>query len=236
MEGKGPMEAAFPPEQGERGRTPVRSGRPPRKLAGRVEERILDAAGRVFLERGFQGASVDEIAEVASAGKPTIYARFPNKQALFTAVVERLVQRNTSLDAFSCAGGSVEERLDALAALILTRVLTLETVGLVRVAVAEARRVPDLATSVSCMGRERPTEAVARVFGELAASSEIGASLAFKADKLKETARRFLDLVVLPMLMRALFGEDLAALRAEIEPHASRAVAFFLAACAHRAA
>jgi AcrR family transcriptional regulator len=236
MEGKGPMEAAFPPEQGERGRTPVRSGRPPRKLAGRVEERILDAAGRVFLERGFQGASVDEIAEVASAGKPTIYARFPNKQALFTVVVERLVQRNTSLDAFSCAGGSVEERLDALAALILTRVLTLETVGLVRVAVAEARRFPDLATSVSCMGRERPTEAVARVFGELAASSEIGASLAFTADKLKETARRFLDLVVLPMLMRALFGEDLAALRAEIEPHASRAVAFFLAACAHGAA
>jgi AcrR family transcriptional regulator len=232
MEGKGPMEAAFPPEQGERGRTPVRSGRPPRKLAGRVEERILDAAGRVFLERGFQGASVDEIAEVASAGKPTIYARFPNKQALFTVVVERLVQRNTSLDAFSCAGGSVEERLDALAALILTRVLTLETVGLIRVAVAEARRFPDLATSVSCMGRERPTEAVARVFGELAASSEIGASLAFKAEKLKETARRFLDLVVLPMLMRALFGEDLAALRAEIEPHASRAVAFFLAACA----
>jgi AcrR family transcriptional regulator len=236
MEGKGPMEAAFPPEQGERGPTSVHSGRPPRKLAGRVEERILDAAGRVFLERGFQGASVDEIAEVASAGKPTIYARFPNKQALFTAVVERLVQRNTSLDAFSCAGGSVEERLDALAALILTRVLTLETVGLIRVAVAEARRFPDLATSVSCMGRERPTEAVARVFGELAASSEIGASLAFKADKLKETARRFLDLVVLPMLMRALFGEDLAALRAEIEPHASRAVAFFLAACAHGAA
>jgi hypothetical protein len=33
------------------------------------------------------------------------------------------------------------------------------------------------------------------------------------------------------MLMRALFGEDLAALRAEIEPHAARSVAFFLAAC-----
>ena len=48
-----------------------------------------------------------------------------------------------------------------------------------------------------------------------------------------ETARRFLDLVVLPMLMRALFGEDLAALRAEIEPHAARSVAFFLAACGH---
>jgi AcrR family transcriptional regulator len=236
MEGKAAMEAALTPDQGQLGRGLVRSGRPPRKLAGQVEERILDAAGRVFLERGFQGASVDEIAEVASAGKPTIYARFPNKQALFTAVVERLVQRNTSLDAFSCAGGSIEERLDALAALILTRVLTLETIGLIRVAVAEARRFPDLATSVSCMGRERPTEAVARVFGELAASGEIGASPGFAPEKLRETARHFLDLAVLPMLMRALFGEDLAALRAEIEPHASRAVAFFLAACGHNAA
>jgi hypothetical protein len=81
------------------------------------------------------------------------------------------------------------------------------------------------------MGRERPKEAVARIFGELAASSEIGASPAFSPEKLQETARRFLDLVVLPMLMRALFGEDLAALRAEIQPHAARTVAFFLAAC-----
>ena len=233
MEGEAAMEGAWIPEQGERGRGPVRSGRPPRALAGRVEERILDAAGRVFLERGFQGASVDEIAEAASAGKPTIYARFPNKQALFTAVIERLVRRNTSLDAFSCAGRSVEERLDALAVLILTRVLTVETVGLIRVAVAEARRFPDLATSVSCMGRERPTEAVAGIFGDLAASSEIDASPAFTPEKLRETARRFLDLVVLPMLMRALFGEDLAALRAEIEPHAARAVDFFLAGCGH---
>jgi hypothetical protein len=31
--------------------------------------------------------------------------------------------------------------------------------------------------------------------------------------------------------MRALFGEDLSALRAEIEAHAARSVAFFLAAC-----
>jgi AcrR family transcriptional regulator len=208
----------------------VRCGRPPRELAGQVEERILDAAGRVFLEHGFQGASVDEIAEAASAGKPTIYARFPNKQALFAAVIERLVRRNTSLDVLSCGDGSIEERLDTLAAVILTRLLTPEPIGLIRVAMAEARRFPVLATSVSCVGRTRPAEAVARVFGELAASGDIGGSPAFAAEKLPETARHFLDLVVLPMLVRALYGEDLNALRAEIGPHAARSVAFFLAA------
>src|ERR1700677_4996243 len=104
MEGEGAMEADTAEEK--RGRGVVRYGRPPREHAGRVEERILDAAGRVFLERGFQGASVDEIADAASAGKPTIYARVPNKQGLFTAVIERLVRRNTSLDALFCAGES----------------------------------------------------------------------------------------------------------------------------------
>ena len=43
----------------------VRSGPPPRALAGEVEERILDAAAKVFLERSFEGANVDEIADVA---------------------------------------------------------------------------------------------------------------------------------------------------------------------------
>jgi AcrR family transcriptional regulator len=231
MEGKGAMDTKIAPDGREMRRGAVRYGRPPREHAGQVEERILDAAGRVFLEHGFQGASVDEIAEAASAGKPTIYARFPNKEALFTAVVERLVRQNTSLYALSCAGDSIEARLDALAATILTRILAPETIGLIRVAVAEARRFPDLATSVSCMGRQRQIEAVAAVFGELAATDTIGSLSAFAPDKLQETARRFLDLAVLPMLMRALFGEDLAALRAEIEPHAARSVAFFLAAC-----
>jgi AcrR family transcriptional regulator len=235
MEAEGSMDAKTGPDRGEMGQGAVRYGRPPREHAGQVEERILDAAGRVFLEHGFQGASVDEIAEAASAGKPTIYARFPNKPALFTAVVERLVRRNTSPYALSCAGDSIEERLDALASIILTRILAPETIGLIRVAVAEARRFPELATSVSCMGRQRQIEAVTSVFGELAATDAIGASPAFAPDKLQETARRFLDLAVLPMLMRALFGEDLAALRAEIDSHASPSVAFFLAACGHRA-
>ena len=61
-------------------RAAVRFGRPPKELAGQVNARILDAACKVFLERGFEGASIDEIAEVARSGKPTIYARFRDKR------------------------------------------------------------------------------------------------------------------------------------------------------------
>jgi len=61
----------------------------------------------------------------------------------------------------------------------------------------------------------------------------MGMAPAFAPDRLPETARRFMDIIVFPMSMRALFGEDLAEVRAEIGPHVRRAVAFFLAACRH---
>ena len=68
-----------------------RLGRPPKDLAGDVKARILDAAQRVFLKRGYQAASLDEIAEMAPASKPTIYAHFEGKEALFEAVVARVI-------------------------------------------------------------------------------------------------------------------------------------------------
>jgi AcrR family transcriptional regulator len=207
----------------------VRCGRPPRALAGAVEERILDAAKKVFLERGFEGASVDEIAEVARAGKPTIYARFPGKEALFGAVMARKVRENTgSFERITPTGATIEERLASIATAILYKVLAAEMVGLCRAAIAEARRFPDLAASVHRMARERTSEAVAQLLGELPEADQLPG---FAADRRAGTAHQFIQLIVLPMLISALFGEDLTALRAEIGPHVARTVAFFLAAC-----
>jgi AcrR family transcriptional regulator len=209
----------------------IRSGRPPRALAGEVEERILDAAKKVFLERGFEGASIDEIADVARAGKPTIYARFPGKEALFAAVVARKVRENaTFYESISLTGANLEERLRSIATAILRNVLVAETVGLARAAIAEARRFPDLAASVHRMARERSSEAVAQLLGELPEADQLPE---FAADCRATTARQFIEPIVLPMIMRALFGEDLTALRAEIGPHVARTVVFFLAACRH---
>jgi AcrR family transcriptional regulator len=207
----------------------VRSGRPPRALAGEVEERILDAAKKVFLERGFEGASIDEIADVAHAGKPTIYARFPGKEALFAAVMARHVREVTgSYETIEPAGATLEERLASIATGILGKILTAETVGLCRAAVAEARRFPDLASSVHRMGRERGTEAAAQLLGDLPETDQLPG---FATDCRAASAAHFIQLILLPMLMRALFGEPLTVLRAEIGPHVAHTVAFFLAAC-----
>jgi len=62
-------------------------------------------------------------------------------------------------------------------------------------------------------------------------SDELGKLAAFAPERLATTARIFLNLVVVPLLLRALFETDVEVLREEIGPHVARNVAFFLAAC-----
>jgi AcrR family transcriptional regulator len=217
-----------------RGRRTGRIGRPPQKLAGEVDARILDAAKRAFLERGLAGASIDEIASLACAGKPTIYARFPNKEALYSAVVMRNVASVAGRFADHIpAGTTIEERLTDVGTTFLDRALVADTVGLMRAGISEARRFPELANSVHRMARRRGEEIVGRVLGEVALSDGLSSLPAFAPERLPTTTHFFLDLVFMPMIMRALFGEKLKSLRSEIGPHVARSVAFFLAACQH---
>jgi len=212
----------------------VRPGRPPRKRAGEVEARILDAARRVFLERGLAGASIDEIAGLARSGKPTIYARFASKEELFEAVLMRNVDANIArFEGHVPTGATLEERLVSVGVTILHWALVSDTVGLMRLGIAEAPRFPDLASSVYRMVREHGTGAVARLLGQVAQSDELGTAPAFAPRRLPTTTRFFLDLVLLPLLLRALFGEKLKLLHKEVGPHVARSVAFFLAACRH---
>jgi len=215
-------------------RTAVRFGRPPKELAGEVDERILNAARKIFVERGFEGASIDEIAEAARAGKPTIYARFGDKRALFTTVVTRdVVYRITQFKGEVPTGATIEERLASLATAAMHWTLETERIGLMRLAVAEARRFPDLASTVSRTARDLSTEAAARHLGEMTQSDQLGSLPAFAPEHLATTARFFLDLVIVPFLLRALFEVNPKTLQAEIGPHVARSVAFFLAACRH---
>jgi AcrR family transcriptional regulator len=215
-------------------RAAVRLGRPPKELEGQVEERILSAARKVFLERGFEGASVDEIAMAARSGKPTIYARVGDKRALFTAVVMRdVVSRIAEFKSDVPPGGTIEERLARVSIAMLKWTLDGERMALLRLAIAEVNRFPELASTVSRTAQQLSTEVAIRFLGEMAQSDEIGRLPAFAPDRIAITARTFLDLVVLPMLLRGLFEQDDAVLNKEMSTHVARRISFFLAACRH---
>jgi AcrR family transcriptional regulator len=209
-----------------------RSGRPPKQLAGEVDARILDAARKVFLEYGFEGASIDEIAEVARSGKPTIYARFRDKRALFIEVVTRdILSHITEFKGEVPTGATIEKRLTSAAITLIHWGFDNDRIGLMRLAIAEARRFPDLASTVSRKARELSTELGVHLLGELTQFDELGSLPAFAPERLATTARLFLDLIAVPMLLRALFELNLKTLDAEIDVHVARSVAFFLAAC-----
>jgi AcrR family transcriptional regulator len=54
-----------------------------------TDDELLDAARSVFVERGFVGATMEAIAERADSTKPTLYAHFGDKQALYEALISR---------------------------------------------------------------------------------------------------------------------------------------------------
>ena len=52
-------------------------------------EAVLDAAVQVFWEKGYDGASLDDLTKAMGIGRPSLYAAFGDKRGLFLRVLER---------------------------------------------------------------------------------------------------------------------------------------------------
>jgi len=205
-------------------------GRPPKDLAGDVQTRILDAAQQLFLERGFRSTSIDEIAETAPASKPTIYAHFPGKEALFTAVVGRTINGLTDFEGFTPQGRTIQDKLANLGMEIVERFIA-DTLDLTRATIAEARRFPELSRNVHDAARDRAAGAVSQLLNEAAQRLARSPRGPFSGKRKLATAQMFMDLILLPMLMRSLMGEELKNLKKELPSFLHERVSFFLAAC-----
>ena len=67
-----------------------RVGRPTQLDTLRKSEAVLEVATDLFVERGFNGTTMEAVAQAAAIGKQALYMRFPDKETLFAAVIERL--------------------------------------------------------------------------------------------------------------------------------------------------
>ena len=64
-----------------------------RMTAAERREQLIEIARTLFAERGFDGASVEEIAARAEVSKPVVYEHFGGKEGLYAVVVDREVQQ-----------------------------------------------------------------------------------------------------------------------------------------------
>ena len=86
-------------------------------VANKVEAKrqgILEAARNLFLRNGLRGTTMEAIAREARIAKPTLYAHFPDKDAVFLAIVEQLLAAKIAAFEAGLAGdGPLEARVGA---------------------------------------------------------------------------------------------------------------------------
>ncbi|CAG0966388.1 HTH-type transcriptional repressor BdcR [Gammaproteobacteria bacterium] len=116
------------------------------KTAGeKRREAIMEAAWGLFLEKGFEAVSVDEIIKKSGGSKSTVYDLFGSKEGLFleliTSVNERIL---TDARMPETSGYSTREALTRLAWSITGQILTDRAIDMYRLSVSEAKRFPKI--------------------------------------------------------------------------------------------
>jgi len=149
----------------------------------RKRTEILNAAARVFIEVGYDRASMDAIADEAGASKRTVYNHFPSKEELFGQVIQRFMSDAQQLKRVRYeADKGLESQLAQFAHAMRQPTRDPIWLGLMRVITTSPAVVDEVVTQVS---REEDTLAVwiraANADGRLAAPDPDLAAQAFWA-------------------------------------------------------
>ncbi len=97
-----------------------RRGRPTNEALGQT---IVDAAGELFAELGFQATTLDMVAQRAKISKLSIYRHFENKEALFSAAFAARCHQFVPQALFEGIDGSAEDQLMAVGSSLLRTLL-----------------------------------------------------------------------------------------------------------------
>lgn len=166
----------------------------------KLREHILWIAKDVFLEMGFERASMDVVASRADTSKRSLYAHFENKEKLFLAVVDLV--RGLFLSKLRMPDDYAGKPVDALVMFCgryLEILLYQGSIRMCRVCMAEAARFPEGAAQYfDVMFTEVHTRLSAYLKAAFGLSTRVSA----------EAAHRLLGQILSPRFPRALFGLD----------------------------
>lgn len=184
-----------------------RGGRPTKSAAIERDQRLIEVATRLFLDRGFDATSLDAVAEAARVSKPTVYSRYGDKRGLFAAVLRREISRwlaplsaAAEMQLGSPSDISVEQRLLEIGREMLMFTCGPDALAFSRMMTSQAMNFPDIAK----LGREegwlKAVATTARFFDHLVAQG------ALDIEDTGIAAEVFLDVVVGHTHRMATFG------------------------------
>ena len=165
-----------------------------------LREHILWVAKDVFLEMGFERASMDEVAARAETSKRSLYAHFESKEKLFLAVIELV--RGLFRNRLKLPGDYSEEPAEALVLFCgryLEVLLYESSIQMMRLSAAETGRFPE--------GAARYFDVI---FTEVQTRLDayLGAHFGLSATASSAAAQKLVGQILYPRLLRALFGMD----------------------------
>lgn len=180
---------------------------------------FLQAARQVFLEQGFEAASVNDIVRLAGGSLATLYAQFGNKEGLFLAVTQDQQDRFVRDMVPECVDHlPLEEGLQQMGERYARAILARDNRAFFRVMVGEGRKFPQLLQRYISMGADRVRDVVS---GYLKTAAQ-------DVEDHDVIAGYFLEMVRSRLHYRALADDAFSITDQEITTHVARAVAFLM--------
>lgn len=164
------------------------------------EAAIAGAAQRLFLERGFDGTSIDAIADAAGVAKATVYAHFGDKEGLLRAAIEAKCASMFEGEASDASGRTLRQGLREFAHRFLALITDRDALAMHALMAEAGKSGPDL-PQLFFESAVLPTcKRMSRYLGEEAAKGRL------VLENEEEAAWRFLGMVKAQEHMRALLG------------------------------
>ena len=139
--------------------TTTRRGRPTQAEAKKLHQKLRKAAVATFVKYGYDGTTMEAIARAAGITRRTLYARYPDKRAVFVDVIPWAFTRRTEREeSYDLDEGDLRSSLVAVGRAGLARAIDPDIVRLTRIAMSESARFPEFAISAHSMtwsGRHR---------------------------------------------------------------------------------
>jgi AcrR family transcriptional regulator len=198
----------------------LKKRRPRRPSLG--NEAFLDKALDLFLERGFERTSIEEITATAGMAKRTVYLRYGDKKSLFKAALERAIEDwIVPVERLRAAEtADLEQSLLAIGRILLDNILSPAGLRLLRVTNAESGHMPEIGAYTVQRGTEPTIAYLTDLFRR-----HLGRN-GTDFPEAREAGQAFLNLVVGGPAVDAAWGvtQDTAA----IDRHVRYSVRWFL--------
>lgn len=186
---------------------------------------ILSGARDVFRAKGFDGASMDQIARAAGVSKGTLYVYFQNKEDLFKALIleERIHQADTAT-AEGLEDQPVETLLREIGLLYLRKFLRPEKLSTLRMVLGATEKFPEFGALLFEAGPKAGRRQLTALIEARIRRGEL------QCEDAGIAASQFADLCGSWMIRQALFMPQHSFTEAEIHRNVDAAVKVFLAA------